>query len=79
MEEKWCQIVETELRKMTEILNVKTGHAHEYYQSKEEELKAKIAKDTYRTLIETGALKPEALTTPVLEIICKKLGISFES
>ncbi len=78
LEPKWCEIVEKELGKMGEILNLKTGMAKEYYQSKEQELIAKIAKDTYRTLIETGALKPEVLTTPVLEILCKKLGITFE-
>jgi len=40
--------VETELQKMVEVLNVKTGHAQGYYPSKEEEPKAKIAKDTYK-------------------------------
>ena len=33
---------------MVEVLNVKTGHAQGYYPSKEEEPKAKIAKDTYK-------------------------------
>ena len=64
---------------MVEVLNVKTGHAQEHYQSKEEQLKAKIVKDTYKMLIETGALKPETLITPVLQVIAKRLGIKFET
>ncbi len=56
-----------------------TTKSTEELQSNVLELKAKIAKDTYKTLIETGALKPETLTTPVLEVIAKKLGIKFET
>ncbi len=75
----WDKIVETELAKMTDVLNLKTGVAQEYYASKEDEFKARIAKDTYKMLIETGVLKPETLTTVVLEVIAKKLGIKFET
>ncbi len=75
----WDKVVESELAKMTDVLNLRTGMAQEYYQSREEELKAKIARDTYKTLIETGALKPDTLTTRVLEVIAKKLGIKFET
>src|SRR2546426_1022232 len=78
-DEKWCKKVETELAKMSEVLNLKTGISQKRFESREEELRAKIAKDTYKTLIETGALKPETLTTPVLEVIAKKLGIKFET
>jgi integrase len=56
-----------------------TTKSAEELQSNMLEFKAKIAKDTYKTLIETGALKPETLTTPVLEVIAKKLGIKFET
>lgn len=56
-----------------------TSKSTEELQSNMLEFKAKIAKDTYKTLIETGALKPETLTTPVLEVIAKKLGIKFET
>ena len=42
------------------------------------DLPAQIAKDTHKTLIETGALKPETLTTAVVEVIAKRLGIRFE-
>jgi hypothetical protein len=76
-DEKWCKKVETELAKMSEVLNLKTGISQKRFESREEELRAKIAKDTYKTLIETGALKPETLTTAVLEVICKKIGIKF--
>ena len=62
LEPDWCQTVETELQKMVEVLNVKTGHAQEYYASKEEQIRAKAAKDTYKTLIEAGVLKPENLS-----------------
>ena len=58
------------------FLTTKTA---EELQSNMLEFKAKIAKDTYKTLIETGALRPETLTTPVLEVIAKKLGIKFET
>src|SRR5205807_5315285 len=58
------------------FLTTKTA---EELQSNMLEFKAKIAKDTYKTLIETGALRPETLTTTVLEVIAKKLGIKFET
>lgn len=77
-EKDWDTVVETEIAKMTDVLNLKTGMAQEYYENKADELKAKIAKDTYKTLIESGALKPESLTTAVLEVVAKKLGITFE-
>lgn len=51
----------------------------EINQAQEEQLKAKIAKDTYKTLIEAGVLKPETLTTTILEVIAKKLGIRFDT
>ncbi len=78
-EADWDKMVETDLAKMTDVLNLRTGMAQQYYQSKEDEFKARIAKDTYKTLIESGALKPETLTTPVLEVIAKRLGIKFET
>ena len=78
-DEKWCKKVETELAKMSEVLNLKTGISQKRFESREEELRAKISKDTYKTLIETGALKPEALTTTVLEVVAKKIGIKFET
>ncbi len=47
-DEQWCKKVETELSKMTDVLNLKTGHASAYYATKEEELKAKILKDFHQ-------------------------------
>lgn len=78
LEPEWCERVESELRKLTEVLNIKTGHAAEYYASKESELIARTAKKTYKTLIESGALKPENLSEQVLSTIAKALGITFE-
>src|SRR5207247_6461120 len=76
LEPKWCEIVEKELGKMTEVLNLRTGLAQEYYASKEEELRMKAASDTYKALFDSGLLKPEALTEPVQRRILEKLGIN---
>ncbi len=48
LEPKWCEIVEKELGKMTEVLNLRTGLTKEYYATKEDELRAKILKDFIR-------------------------------
>ncbi len=78
LEEKWCKIVERELGKMTDVLNLKTGVAQAYYASKEDELRAQILKDAYRALIETGAMKPEHLwDKAILEVVCKKVGVTY--
>lgn len=79
LEPEWCEIVERELQKMTDLLNLKTGMAQAYYQSKEEQIAAEAAKDTYKTLIEAGVLKPENLSQQVLKIIAEKVGVKFEN
>lgn len=78
-DEQWCKKVETELSKMTDVLNLKTGHASAYYATKEEELKAKILKDFIRMGIESGSMKPEMWTAPVLKLYLKKLGVKEET
>ncbi len=55
LEEQWCGIVEKELRKMTDVLNLKTGAAQKYYESKEEEIRIKAMRDFYNTLLKTNA------------------------
>ena len=78
-DEEWCKKVETELAKMSEVLNLKTGISQKRFENREEEFKAKIARDTYKTLMETGALKPETLTEVVLESICEKIGVKYQT
>jgi len=78
LEPKWCEIVEKELGKVSEVLNLRTGLAREYYATKEDELRAKILKDFIRMGLESGDFTPEIWTAPVLKIYLKKLGISAE-
>ncbi len=79
LEPKWCEIVEKEIGKMTEVLNLKTGTAQAYYASKEEELKAKILKDFIRMAIEGGDMKPEMWQAVTTKLYLKKLGVGYET
>jgi hypothetical protein len=72
------QLIRRELEKMRGILNLKSDKGTESPTQGEEELKVKTAKDTYKTLIEAGVLKPEHLSLPLLKLIAEKVGVTFE-
>ncbi len=72
------QLIRRELEKMRGILNLKSYKGAELPTETEEQLKAKVAKETYKTLLEANLLKPESLSLEVLKTISQRLGISFE-
>jgi integrase len=78
LEPQWVDMVQLELRKMTDVLNIVTGRAQRVAETKEADIRAKAAKDTYKTLIEAGVLKPENLSEAVLKIVAQKVGVTFD-
>jgi hypothetical protein len=78
LEPQWVDMVQLELRKMTHVLNIVTGRAQRIAESQQTDIRAKAAKDTYKTLIEAGVLKPENLSEAVLKIIAQKVGVTFD-
>src|SRR5207249_5363174 len=78
LESQWVDMVQQELKKMTDVLNIVTGRAQRVAESKEADIRAKAAKDTYKTLIEAGVLKPETLSEAVLKIVAQKVGVTFD-
>jgi hypothetical protein len=77
-EPKWIEIVNKELGKMLDVLDITTGKAQVRFKEKEEELLAKGAKRMYTQLFQLGALKPETLTPKTIETIAKAIGIRLE-
>ncbi len=72
------QLIRRELEKMRAILNLKFDKGAEMPSEIEDQLKAKVAKETYKTLLEANLIKPESLTPEVMNAIAQRLGISFE-
>ncbi len=79
LEPEWVGLVELELRKMTESLNIVTGRAQKIAESKEQEIRIKAMREFYNTLLKAGMLKPETLSPKTLEIICKAVGVEVSA
>ncbi len=73
---KGQEIIQRELAKLRPVLNIVSGRGNEVVS--EEDVRTKAAKETYKTLLEAGLLKPETLSLEVLKTIAQRLGLSFE-
>jgi integrase len=76
--EKGQQRIIKEMEQAVPELNVVTRAGQPLLKDHMEEIKVKAMRETYKALLETGVLKPETLTEPVLKIVADKIGVKYE-
>jgi integrase len=76
--EKGQQRIIKEMEQAVPELNVVTRTGQPLLKDHLEEIRVKAMRETYKALLETGVLKPETLTEPVLQIVADKIGVKYE-
>jgi len=76
--EKGQQLILKEMEQAAPELNVVTRTGQPLLKDHLEEIRVNAMRDTYKALLETGILKPESLTEPVLKIVADKIGLKYD-